>query len=61
MPSVCTVEVHVAVNNMEILNVAQQCFYGDFVFPPQQKPFLRSSCKAPDFFVQTINTSGVSR
>jgi len=37
MLSVCTGEVHVTVNNMEILDVAQQCFYGDFLSPCQKK------------------------
>jgi hypothetical protein len=36
MPSVCAVEVHIAVNNMKIFNVAQQCFSGEFMSPRQQ-------------------------
>jgi hypothetical protein len=30
---VCVLGVHVTVNYMEILSVAQQCFYGTFMSP----------------------------
>jgi hypothetical protein len=31
--SVCIVELHITVNNIKILSVAQQCFYGKFMSP----------------------------
>jgi hypothetical protein len=30
---VCIVELYVTVNNIELLRVAQQCFYGEFMLP----------------------------
>ena len=31
MPSVCIAEMHITLNNIKILHVAQTCFYGEFV------------------------------
>jgi len=33
MRSVCIAELDVIVNNIQILNVAQECFYGEFMSP----------------------------
>jgi hypothetical protein len=33
MRFVCTVELHVTVNNIKILDVPQQYFYGKFISP----------------------------
>jgi len=46
MHSVCAVELHVTVNDIKILSVAQQCFYGEFV-SLQQSNVPRSSCNVP--------------
>lgn len=37
MPSVCVVELRVAVNNIKILSAAQICFYGEFMSPAAMK------------------------
>ena len=31
MRSMCTVDLHVTANNINILNIAKKCFYGDFI------------------------------
>jgi hypothetical protein len=33
MHFVCTVELNVAVSNIEIVSVAQKCYYGEFMSP----------------------------
>jgi hypothetical protein len=33
----CTDELHVTVNNIRILRVAQKCFYGEFMSPAAMK------------------------
>ena len=33
MDSVRAVDLHVTMNFVKILNVAQQCFYGEFMLP----------------------------
>jgi len=45
MQSVC--DVHVTVNYITILNVAQKCFYGEFI-SRQQSNVPRPSCKVPE-------------
>jgi hypothetical protein len=45
MQSVC--DVHVTLNYITILNVAQQCFYGEFI-SRQQSNVPKSSCKMPE-------------
>jgi hypothetical protein len=61
MRSLYTLEVHVTVNNIEILNVAQQCFYGDFVSPRQQKTRPKIFMKSTRHFCPTVTKFGVSR
>jgi len=47
MHYVGVVELHVTVNNIKILSVAQQCFYGEYM-SLQQSNVPRSSCKVPE-------------
>jgi len=43
---VCVVELHVTVNNTEILSIAQQCLCGNFVLPTAIN-VRKSTCKVP--------------
>jgi len=45
MRSLCTVELHVTVNSVEILNVAQNCFYDEFMSPATIKREFRLHVK----------------
>jgi hypothetical protein len=48
--SLCIVEMHVTVKNTDIFDVAQRCFYGQFISPTNTN-VLKSSCKFPVIFV----------
>lgn len=36
--SFCIVELHGTANNIQVLNVGQQCIYGEFMSPETKKP-----------------------
>jgi len=45
MRSLCIVELHVTVNSTKILNVAQNCFYEEFISPATIKREFRLHVK----------------
>jgi len=50
----CIVELRVTANNTKAFNVAQQCFYGEFMAPTTIKRiYLRVKC--PIFFGRIFN------
>jgi len=55
----CIVELHVAINNIQILSVAQQCFCGEFACRRLQQNVRRCSCKVPILFAM-LTKFGIS-
>lgn len=53
-------ELHVIVNNIQILRVAQKCFYGEFIPPATIKRSRIFMCKAW-YFYPILTKFGVSR
>ena len=47
MHSLCTVEIHVTVNNIKVQGVAQKCFCGEFIVIGSNKPCLGLHVKPP--------------
>ena len=41
----CIVELHVTVNNITILSVARNCFYGEFISPATNETYPRPHVK----------------
>jgi hypothetical protein len=48
----CIGELHVAANNIKVLSVAQQCFYGEFTLLARRK--CTSSCNVCEIFVLIV-------